>query len=33
MEFVLIYSLLVGFIFLIWLVFMIRMYYKLREKK
>lgn len=32
MEFVLIYSLLVGLIFLIWLIFMIRMYYKLREK-
>ena len=33
MEFVLIYSLLVGFIFVIWLIFMVRMYHKLREKE
>jgi hypothetical protein len=32
MDFVLIYSIFVGAIFLMWLLFVIRMYYKLRKK-
>jgi hypothetical protein len=32
MDFVLIYSIFVGGIFLIWLLFVIWMYYKLKEK-
>jgi hypothetical protein len=31
MEFVLIYSIFVGIIFLVWLLFVIYMYHKLRE--
>ena len=32
MDFVLIYSIFVGIIFLVWLLFVIYMYHKLREK-
>jgi len=32
MDFVLIYSIFVGLIFLVWLLFVIYMYHKLREK-
>lgn len=33
MDFVLIYSIFVGIIFLLWLLFVIRMYQKLTEKE
>ena len=33
MDFVLIYSIFVGIIFLVWLLFVISMYHKLREKE
>jgi len=33
MDFVLIYSIFVGVIFLVWLLFLIYMYHKLKEKK
>jgi hypothetical protein len=33
MDFVLIYSIFVGIIFLVWLLFVIYMYHKLREKE
>lgn len=33
MDFVLIYSIFVGLIFLVWLLFVIYMYHKLREKE
>jgi hypothetical protein len=33
MDFVLIYSIFVGAIFLFWLLFMLRMYHKMNEKE
>jgi hypothetical protein len=33
MDFVLIYSIFVGVIFLLWLLFMLRMYHKMNEKE